>query len=160
MNRNHWKLAGATALLSLCVCVAGAQAPDGPPPGPTQEQAGQGRQMPGPDRELNALTRVLSLTADQQTGVKAVLTQQFEQMKALRQKARSSNETAESQETMQARRSQMEAIRNESDTKIAALLDDGQKKTFADWTARRKAEMEKRRARDGQNGPPPPPPNE
>jgi hypothetical protein len=102
------------------------------------------------------LTRVLSLTADQQTGVKAVLTQQFEQMKALRQKARSSNETAETQETMQARRSQMEAIRNESDTKIAALLDESQKKTFADWTARRKAQMEKRRA-GGENGPPPPP---
>ena len=63
---------------------------------------------------------------------------------------------------------QMKQIREENDTKITALLDDGQKKTFAEWQQRREAQMESRRGRDGQGGPPPdgaggpppPPPNE
>jgi len=107
------------------------------------------------------LTRILTLTPDQQTGVKAVLEQQNEQMKALRNKTQSDAAGSGSQEAMQARRSQMEAIRNESNTKISALLDENQKKTFADWTAQRKAEMEKRRPQGGPgaDGPPPPAPN-
>ncbi len=160
MKRTHWKMAVGTALLSLCACAAFAQAPDAPPPGSQQDQAGPhgwGPRGGGPERELHMLTRLLTLTPDQQTGVKAVLEQQNEQLKALRNKTEPAG-TA-SAEAMQARRSQVEAIRNESNTKITALLDENQKKTFADWTAARKAEMEKRRSRDGQgaDGPPPPP---
>jgi len=164
MSRNHWKMTLGTALLSLCAGAASSaafgQAPDGPPPGPppgsSQDQQGPGQRGPNPERELQTLTRLLTLTADQQTGVKAVLEQQSEQMKALRNK--SQNEASNTRETMQARRSQVEAIRNESNTRIAALLDENQKKTFADWTAKRKAEMEKRRSQGGGDGPPPPPP--
>ena len=107
------------------------------------------------------LTQLLTLTPDQQTGVKAVLTQQSEQMKALRNKTQSDTASSDSAEAMQARRSQVEAIRNESNTKITALLDENQKKTFADWTARRQAQMERRRSQGGASGDalPPPPPN-
>jgi Spy/CpxP family protein refolding chaperone len=49
----------------------------------------------------------------------------------------------------------MEAIRNDTDTKISALLNDDQKAKFAAWQAQRKARMERR---EGTGGPPPPPP--
>jgi hypothetical protein len=115
-----------------------------------------------PERELATLTRVLTLTADQQTGVKAVLNQQATQMKALREKAQNPATDSATPETRQARITQMEQIRDESDTKISALLDDNQKKTFADWVQKRK-EATARRGPQGGNPPPDgaggPPPN-
>jgi DNA repair ATPase RecN len=104
------------------------------------------------------LTRLLTLTPEQQTGVKAVLDQQAAQLNALRSK----QEEGETPEARQANRAQAKELREQSNTKISALLNDSQKKTFADWIQRRKADMERRR---GQEGPPPPdgggpPPNE
>jgi protein CpxP len=164
MNRVHWKMAVGTALLSLCACAAFGQAPDGPPPGPPPDQAGQGERRSDPERELKMLTHLLTLTADQQTGVKSVLEQQREQLKALRNKTQAASESAtagsDSRESRQVRRSQVQAIFDETDTKITALLDENQKKTFAQWTAQRNATREQRRSPDGGDGPPPPPPNE
>jgi len=156
MNRNHWKMALGTALLSLCACAAFGQAP---PPGPPEPGGPppRGERGGGPERELHMLTQLLTLTPDQQTGVKAVLEQQNEQLKALRNKTQSEAAGSDSQEAMQTRRSQVEAIRNESNTKITALLDENQKKTFADWTAKRKAEMERRRQQGGEPAAAPPP---
>jgi len=112
--------------------------------------------MPSPDRELKTLTRLLTLTTDQQAGVKTVLEEQSTQMRSLRAKGENATSESETPETRQARRTQMEQIRDESYTKISALLDDNQKKAFADWTQKRKAAME-RRGSDGENPPPPPP---
>jgi protein CpxP len=141
------KLAVAAALLALCTGPAFAQSPDNPGP-PSGEPRGHHERAGGPERELTALTRVLTLTPEQQTGVKAILEQQTTQMKALHAKNESeaANDTAD---TRQARMTQMAQIREESDTKIAALLDDNQKKLFADWTARRKAAMERRQQQGG-----------
>jgi hypothetical protein len=49
----------------------------------------------------------------------------------------------------------MEQIREETNTKIAALLDDTQKTTFAAWVAKHK----RHQAQESQDGPPPPPPD-
>jgi protein CpxP len=153
----------AAVLLALGVGIASAQAPDGPPPGPPPEDGGGPPTMadhaPGPQRELKTLTKLLSLTADQQTGVKAILEEQSAAMRALRAKSQSSSpEDSNTPEARQARMAQVEQIRNESNTKINALLNDNQKKTFADWIAKRKAAMERRRQGEG-DGPPPPPPD-
>ena len=102
------------------------------------------------------LTRVLNLTPDQQTGVKAVLDQRNTQMMALRNKAESQGANSDAPETRQARMTQMDQIREESNTKIADLLDDNQKKTFTDWVQERKAEMARRRSHEGN----PPPSND
>lgn len=152
MKSMRWKLAAGSVLLGLCSLAAVAQAPDQPgdQPGPPP----QGDRMANPDRELHMLTKRLSLTADQQTGVKAVLEQQANEMKALHAKASSDPDGAP--EARQALMTQMMQIHNESNSKIAALLDDNQKKLFAEIIARRKAEMEHRQ-QDGDNPPPPPP---
>jgi hypothetical protein len=102
------------------------------------------------------LTHRLNLTAEQQTGVRAVLEQQQTQMKALRDKFQAESAGSETPESRQARMAQMDQIHEESDTKIAALLNEDQKKTYAEMVQQRKAMMARRRGPDG--NPPPPPP--
>jgi periplasmic protein CpxP/Spy len=147
-------LAVATALLALCTGPIFAQ--DTPPSGPPAGGPPGGHMRMGdPERELHMLTHVLTLTPEQQTGVKAILEQQTTQMQALR--AKNQGEAAsDTTEARQARMTQMAQIREEGDTKINALLDDSQKKLFADWIARRKAAMERRQ----QGGAAPPPSSE
>jgi len=158
MNNSRWKLAASCALLGLCTLTLHAQsdAPPGPPPGgPHGQWRGGGG---GPERQLAMLTRRLNLTADQQTGVKALLEQQATQVMALRTKTPSEQATPPTAEARAAERKQMDAIRDETDSKITALLNDDQKKTYADLIAQRKANMARREARDGDGPPPPPPP--
>jgi len=156
MRTSHWKLAMGIALLGLGSFTAYAQTRQPDNAEPTGAPHGNWRRGGGPERELQNLTRVLSLTPDQQTGVKALLEQQSTQFKALRAKtqteAAGNTETAE---TRQAGTTQMDQIRDETNTKISALLDDNQKKTFADMIARRKAAMARHESREG--NPPPPP---
>jgi protein CpxP len=122
---------------------------DAPPPtGPD----GPMHQRGNPERQLQMLTRVLSLTPDQQTQVKALLAEQRTKMEALRSSAASAD--AETQGGPP-NRAQMEAIHNDTDTKITALLNDDQKTKFAAWQQQRKERMERR---GGPDGPPPPPP--
>jgi Spy/CpxP family protein refolding chaperone len=148
MGKRQWKLAIASVVLalgSIGICAFAGQQQGGPR---------GGRGGGGPERQLQMLTERLSLTADQQTGVKAVLVQQSEQMKALRQKSQDEG-AADSADARQARMKQMQQIRDESDTKISALLDDTQKRTFADMLAKRKARMEQRQQGGGDGTPPP-----
>ena len=176
MNQGNWRMAAGVALLGLCSYSAIAQSSsDQAPAQPTAGQEppaggphGKWRGAPGPEREVNMLTRVLNLTPDQQKGVRAVLQQQGEQMRAIRSKSQAEGQSgsASTAETPDARHTQIEQLREESNTKIAALLDENQKKTFAEWTARRKAQMERHRQEIGASpdgdsgGPPPPPPSE
>jgi periplasmic protein CpxP/Spy len=158
MNRTNWKLSACALLLAASSCAVWAQSgqQDAPPPGDGPRS--QMRGAPGPEREVAHLTQILNLTADQQKGVRSVLEQQGEQMRALRNKTTGD---AAASETPDARRAQMQQVRDESDTKIAALLDDTQKKTFADWISRRKAMMERREGQAPPAGnPPSPPPNQ
>lgn len=161
MIAQRWKLAAGSALLALCSYAAFGQAdapPPGPPPdGPDGPPHSQSDRAQGPERELRMLTRQLSLTADQQTGVKALLDQQATQMKALRAKSQAQSDDSATPEAREARRAQVEQIRDETDTKISALLNDEQKAKFTKLIERRKARMAQRGAGDG--NPPPPPPD-
>jgi Spy/CpxP family protein refolding chaperone len=121
---------------------------DAPPAGPMHQRGGN------PERELQQLTHVLSLTADQQTQVKALLAEQRQKMEALR----NSNSDTSSQATP-SRREQMESIRNDTDTKITAFLNDDQKTKFAAWQQERKARMEQRQGPGGENASAPQPNN-
>lgn len=158
MIAQRWKLAAGSALLALCSYAAFGQAdapPPGPPPdGPDGPPPAQMERGPNAQRELHMLTRALSLSADQQTGVKALLDQQATQMKALRAKFQSESADNATLETRQAHRAQAEQIRDETDTKISALLDDTQKAKFTRLIERRKARMNQRQ--DGEAPPPPP----
>jgi Spy/CpxP family protein refolding chaperone len=153
----QWKVAMGAALLGLCSFAAYAQStPPANDPATTPHNNWRRGGM-GPERELERLTHTLTLTPEQQTGVKALLEQQSTQMRALHAKTQTQPQTeaagTETAETRQAGLTQMDQIRDETNTKISALLDDNQKKTFADMIARRKAAMARHESREG--NPPP-----
>jgi periplasmic protein CpxP/Spy len=120
----------------------------GPPPGEMRQRG------PNPERQLQQLTQRLSLTADQQTQVRSILADQRQKMEELRKSSPAGDASAQAGPP---NRQQMEAIRNDSDAKINALLNDDQKTKFAAWQQERKQRMENRGG--GEGGPPPPPSN-
>jgi Spy/CpxP family protein refolding chaperone len=120
------------SILSACCCALGTQAN-------AQGRGGMHHGGGGVDRELNQLTQVLSLTSDQQTQVKPLLIAQREKMEPLRSPAAGRDPAA------QPIHEQIEAIRKDTDAKIAALLNDDQKAKFAAW-------QQQRRERRGQGG--------
>ncbi|MGO9339933.1 MAG: hypothetical protein ACLPY1_20730 [Terracidiphilus sp.] len=119
--------------------------------------AGQmGRRGGNSERELQQLTERLQPTTDQQTQVKGLLAERRQKMEELR---KSSSGSDASGQAVPPSREQMEAIRNDTDTKISALLNDDQKAKFAAWQQERKARMQRREGPGGDNPPPPPPPS-
>jgi transcriptional regulator with GAF, ATPase, and Fis domain len=155
MPSTNWKIAVASAMLGLCSLAAQAQAPETQAAPPAGAPHGEWRGNRGPERELEMLTHRLSLTPEQQTGVKAVLEQQRSQMKALRANPETTAPSNDTPETRTARMTAAKQIRDESNTKIAALLDETQKPKFAAMLQHREAEM----ARHQGEAPPPPPQN-
>ena len=144
-SRTHRALLVAALLAVSCFAVRAQN--DGPPPGdpPSGQMRGRG---PNIDRQLQMLTERLSLTSDQQAQVKTILTDQRQKMEELR---KSSSASDASGQAAPPRREQMEAIRNDTDSKITALLNDDQKTRYAAMQQQRKERMERR----GGDGPPP-----
>jgi Spy/CpxP family protein refolding chaperone len=145
------------ALLLSSILIASCSAlfaqPDGPPPdGPPPGMQSEMPRGPSIERELSRLTRVLTLTEAQQTQVKAILTEQKQQMDALRKDAES-----EDNQPPAANREKAEAVREASNDKIAALLNDDQKAKFAAWEEQQKAARQRRQNQQGDQPPPPPP---
>jgi Spy/CpxP family protein refolding chaperone len=128
-------------VLAVSCCALWAQN-DAPPAGE------MGRRGGNPERELQRLTQVLSLTPDQQTQVKGLLAERRQKMEELRKNADASGQATPPS------REQAEAIRNDTDTKISALLNNDQKGKFAALQQERKARMQQRQ---GGDAPPPPP---
>lgn len=128
-------------LLTLGVAST-AMAQDNPPPPQDQNQAGppqggRGMRM-DPNRQLERLTRELSLTTDQQTQIKPLLLERQQKMEALMQNQSLAQED---------RRTQMRTIMEGTNNSIKALLNDDQKQKFE--------AMQQRRMRRGPGGPPP-----
>lgn len=114
----------------------------------------QGRGMhqrgAGIERQLSELTQVLSLTPDQQAQVKTLLEERRAKMQALRESG--------TQPTFD----QVAAIRQDTNAKINALLNDDQKAKFAAWRQQRMDRWRGQGDQGGQGGetsPPPQPPN-
>jgi periplasmic protein CpxP/Spy len=101
-----------------------ARAQDNPPPPPDQAQpggGGRGGMRMDPNRQLERMTRELSLTADQQSQIKPMLVDRQQKMEAIYQDQSLSQED---------RRSKMMSIRQESRGKIEAVLNGDQKQKF------------------------------
>jgi periplasmic protein CpxP/Spy len=95
-----------------------AMAQDNAAPG--QEQ-GRGAMRMNPDRQLERMTRELGLTADQQGQIKPLLVDRQQKMDAVFQDQSLSPAD---------RRAKMQSIRQESQGKIEAVLNDQQKQKF------------------------------
>jgi NACalpha-BTF3-like transcription factor len=94
-----------------------------------------------PDQQLQHLTRQLDLSADQQSQIKPILIERQQKMQALFQDPSVARED---------RRAKMQSLRQDTRSRIEAVLNDQQKQKFEAMQARR-------RGRGGENGPPPPP---
>ena len=135
----------------LALGITGAAlAQDSPPPPPNssqdQNQAGppaEGRGGRGmrmdPTRQLERLTRELSLTSDQQDKIKPLLLERQQKMQTLMQDQSLSQED---------RRAQMRTIMEGTNNSIKANLTDDQKQKF-------EAMQQQRMRRGGPGGPPP-----
>jgi Spy/CpxP family protein refolding chaperone len=104
--------------------------------------------------ELKQLTKALTLTPDQQTQVKAVLTDRNQQIEALFQRSMPA-----SREAMAENQAAVKTVRSEAQTKIDALLTDDQKTKYAAWN-KKQAKAEARQVNGempppGDGGPPP-----
>jgi len=102
------------------------------PESQAQPQFGQGPMRMDPDRQLEHMTRMLGLTADQQNQIKPVLVDRQQKIAAVFQDQSLSNRD---------RRSRMQSIRQDSRGKIEAVLNDQQKQKFE--------EMQQERGRHG-----------
>ncbi|MGB6691979.1 MAG: hypothetical protein WBE76_29405 [Terracidiphilus sp.] len=140
-------LSASILIASCCALYAQADTQTAPPAnGPAAgEMYHHGLQV---ERELNQLSRVLSLTGEQKTQVKSILEAQHQQIEQLR------NSTAQNSQASgaQPNREQIQAIRQDTNSKIEALLSDEQKTKFEAWEQQRKERMEQRR---GQQAPAP-----
>ncbi len=141
--------------LIVCGTQAFAQEPGGAPetPAPPSAQGPGGghRGMMDPDEQLARMTKRYNLSADQQSQLKPILVSQQQQMQALR---------GDSSMSRDDRMAKMQSIRGDSTTKISAILNDTQKKQFAEDQQRMQERMQQRGQGGGPGGPggPPPPP--
>ncbi len=105
---------------------------------------GMGMHKPDPDRQTQMLTKKLKLTADQQTQIKGIFVDADQQMETLH------SDTSMSRDD---KRSKMMSMRQDTNAKITAVLNDDQKKKFADMQQQmREHMMERRGAGPGPGG--------
>ena len=130
--------------LTLGTAAAFAQQ-DSPAPAPdasAQQNGGRfGRGQQSPDERLAQMTKRYNLSADQQTQIKPILADQQQQITALRQDSSLSRED---------KFAKMSSIREASNTKISAVLNDSQKQKFTEDQQK----FQERRQQRGGGGPP------
>jgi hypothetical protein len=101
------------------------------------------------NRQLTRLTEELTLTSAQQTQVRAILVEEQDQMKTLRDKEQAANT-----DDREARFTQMKAIRELNQRKIAGVLTAAQKTKFEQLRAEDQKRFGEGRGRRGPGGPP------
>ena len=107
---------------------------DNPAPDASAQPAGNGHHQPRtPDEQVARMTKRYNLSSDQQAQIKPILANQQQQMLALRQDSSLSRED---------KMAKMKSIRDDSSSKISALLNDSQKQKFAQDQQRRQEHMQ------------------
>jgi periplasmic protein CpxP/Spy len=124
-------------MLALCASPVLLAQDNTTPQQDNSQQQGPGGRGHGmdPDTQLAHMTKQLDLTADQQSQIRPILVDRQQKMQALWQNQSLSQED---------RRSQMMGIRQDSNAKIEAVLNDQQKQKFE--------AMQERRGRHGMQG--------
>ena len=104
------------------------------------------RRQPDPKKQVERLSKRLSLTDDQKTQLLPILTDRQQQMQSIRQDTSLSR---------QDRREKMRSLMQDSNTKITSLLNDDQKQKYADIQKQMRDHSRERwqhRGNDGASG--------
>ena len=127
-----------TALLATGLAFAAPQdGGQGPTPSPDAGQGSQGpRRPPDPSRQVKMLAKRLNLTSDQQKQILPILTDRQQQFASIR------NDSSLSPND---RREKMRTLREDSETKIKAVLTDSQKATYEQMQQQMRERMQQRR---------------
>ena len=96
-----------------------------------------------PNRQIKMLSKRLNLSADQQNQILPILTDRQQQMSAI---------FADNSLSPQDRHSKMRAIREDSDVKIRAVLNDSQKQTYDQMLRQQRERMQQRREQRQNSG--------
>jgi protein CpxP len=123
--------------LTLGTAAAFAQQ-DSPAPDASAQQQGpgrMGRQPMTPDEQVARMTKRYNLSADQQTQIKPIVADAQQQMMTLRQDSSMSRED---------KMTKMMSIREASNTKISAILNDTQKQQFTEDQQKMQQRMQQR----------------
>jgi Spy/CpxP family protein refolding chaperone len=116
-------------LLVAGLTAGSAFAQDTTPATPPTAKQSRPMRAPDPDRQLKHLTKALNLTADQQNQIKPILTDRQQQMQNLRSDPSLSPKD---------KRAKMMGIRQDSQSKLEAVLNDQQKQQFEQLQAQHK----------------------
>jgi Spy/CpxP family protein refolding chaperone len=134
----------------LTLCSAAAFAQDTAAPAADAQQATNGpgrmgRQPMNPDEQVARMTKRYNLSSDQQASIKPIVANQQQQMQALRGDSTLSRED---------KMAKMKSIRDDSSTKISAILNDSQKQKFAQDQQKSQERMQQRMQGGGGDAPP------
>ena len=133
---------GIGALLAMGLAIGAPVAQDNSGQAAPEGTHG-GRPRMDPSRQVKMLTKRLNLSDDQQKQVLSILTDRQQQFENIR------NDSSLSQ---QDRRAKMQSLREESDTKIKAVLNDDQKQKYDQMQQQMRERMQQRREQ-GDNPP-------
>jgi Spy/CpxP family protein refolding chaperone len=100
------------------------------------------RREADPQRQVNMLGKRLNLTGDQKNQILPILTDRQQQMKGIHE------DTSLSQ---QDRRAKMQTVREDSDAKVKAVLNDDQKQKYAQMQQQRRDRMQQHRQDQNEN---------
>jgi predicted O-linked N-acetylglucosamine transferase (SPINDLY family) len=122
---------------------------DSPAPDASAQQPGSGhmggRQQMTPDEQVARMTKRYNLSADQQTQIKPIVADAQQQMMALRQDSSMARED---------KMTKMMSIREATNTKISAILNDSQKQQFAEDQQKMQQRMQQHGGGAPAGGPP------
>jgi len=131
MKRQIVSLALST-IFGMGVALAAPQTQDQPAE-PQSSQAVPEHHRMDPDRQIQMLTKRLNLTDDQQKQILPILTDQQQQMRSiLNDKSLSATD----------RRAKAQTVREDSEAKIKAVLNDSQKQTWDQMQQQRRERMQ------------------
>lgn len=121
------------ALAGLLTVGGGAAIAQDNTAAPPQQGQGYGhRGMMSPDEQLNHLTKALNLSSDQQAQIKPILENAHQQAMQLHQ---------DQSLAQQDRFTKMQALHQDTNNKIEAVLNDTQKQKFEEMQAKRQEHM-------------------
>ena len=121
---------GSALLVGLSGSALLAQDQSAPPPPATQAPAQRPAHVPNPHHQAKRMAKQLGLTQDQVAKIEPILADRDQQMQGLR------SDTTLAPNDKKAR---MHGVRQDSDSKIEALLNDSQKQQYEQIKQSRKA---------------------